>query len=381
MARKLLITAFLVLIITTGAVFIWRSRPKPAIETKFVQNVENRSENLDAGNGNNEVTNENSEGGKSVEVIQSGDYALLDNPKHTYQTFNNCGPATLSMILSWYGKNVSQKELGDKMRPFQIASGDNDDKTIFTYEFVDWAKEYGLEAAGRVNGDIDLLKTFTANGIPVVVKTWLHPNEDIGHFRIVRGFDESKQVIIQDDSYEGPNKKISYYDFLSMWQPFNYAYVIVYKSDQKDLVEAIIGNEIDEMITWENSLDRAKKESQLDTENVYPVFNMAVAYYHLGDYNNSVSAFEKVEDKLPKRMLWYQIEPILAYQKLGNYDRVYQIIDKVLNNGNRAYSELYQIRGEIYLAQGNNDAARREFEMAIQYNKLFKPAQKAINSF
>ena len=65
MARKLLITAFLVLIITTGAVFIWRSRPKPAIETKFVQNVENRSVNLDAGNGNNEVTNENSEGGKN----------------------------------------------------------------------------------------------------------------------------------------------------------------------------------------------------------------------------------------------------------------------------------------------------------------------------
>ena len=147
------------------------------------------------------------------------------------------------------------------------------------------------------------------------------------------------------------------------------------------MVEAIIGNEIDEMVTWKNSLERAKKESQLDTENVYPVFNMAAAYYHLGDYNNSVSAFEKVEDKLPKRMLWYQIEPILAYQKLGNYDRVYQIIDKVLNNGNRAYSELYQIRGEIYLAQGNNDAARREFEMAIQYNKFFKPAQKAINSF
>jgi len=110
------------------------------------------------------------------------------------------------MMLSWYGRDVSQKELGDAMRPYQVPSGDNDDKTIFTYEFVEWAKKYGLESIGRVNGDIELLKTFTANGIPVVVKTWLHVDDDIGHFRIVRGFDERKQVIIQDDSYEGDDK-------------------------------------------------------------------------------------------------------------------------------------------------------------------------------
>lgn len=341
---------------------------RPPLETKFIHEAEQREGGINENNPN-------------LDIKIPGNFVLLPNPAHTYQTFNNCGPATLSMILSLNGKNVSQKELGDKMRPYQVSSGDNDDKTIFTYEFTDWARKYGLLAESRVNGDINILKTFTANGIPVVVKTWLHMNEDIGHFRIVRGFDEDRGVLIQDDSYEGPNKKIPYFDFLSMWQPFNYAYVIVYTPAQKELVEAIIGSEMDEKLAWENSLTRAQKEAELDRDNVYPWFNQSMAYYYLGDYKASIEAYEKVESRLPRRMLWYEIEPILSYQKLGNFDRVFKIIDKVLSNGNRAYSELYQIRGEIYLAQGSKDEARREFELALQYNKNFDKAKDSLSNF
>ena len=54
---------------------------------------------------------------------------IIPKASHTYQTFNNCGPATLSITLSHYGINVSQEELGNKMRPYQHPKGDNDDKT------------------------------------------------------------------------------------------------------------------------------------------------------------------------------------------------------------------------------------------------------------
>ncbi len=372
---KKLVTLFaLTVLVIGGAVVYGKLKPKPPLETKFVQE-KRQVISPPAGRAGNKKQEEEV---KKVQIKTPGEYALVDNFKHTYQAFNNCGPATLAMILGWYGRNVSQKELGDAMRPYQIASGDNDDKTIFTYEFVDWAKKYGFSAIARINGDIDLLKTFTANGIPVVVKTWLHPNEDIGHFRIVRGFDEEKKVIIQDDSYEGPNRRISYYDFLSMWQPFNYAYIIVYDGSKKDVVEEIIGNEMEERAAWENALARGKKESQLDEENVYPWFNMATSYFHIGDYGNSIASFEKVEARLPKRMLWYQIEPIEAYKELGKYDRVFQITDHILTNGNRAFSELYQLRGEIYLSQGNKAAARKEFDLAMEYNKNFSPAQESL---
>lgn len=333
---------------------VWK---RPDIETRFVQNVRPSVDETEE---------------DSIDIVEPGNYALVENPKHIYQTFNNCGPATLSMILSWYGVNVSQEELGTKMRPYQVSSGDNDDKTIFTYEFVDWAEAYGLEAIGRVNGDIDLLKKFTTNGIPVVVKTWLHPNDDIGHFRIVRGFDDKKQVVIQDDSYEGPNISIRYYDFLSMWQPFNYNYIIVFTPELKEKVEVIISEEINEKIAWENALKRAEQEKNIDPKSPYPGFNISTSSYHLGDFDKSVSEFEKVESSLPRRMLWYQIEPIIAYQELGNYDRVFEITDNILENGNRAFSELYVIRGEIYLDRGDEDAAKEQFDLAIKYNSNFK---------
>ena len=370
MNRKI-IALLLIVFVLAGGSFYWFSRPDPPIETKFVQDIRQ------------EVRGEADESSSTESNVSSiyktpGSYALLDNPKQVYQTFNNCGAATLSMILSGLGENVSQKELGDKMRPHQNPKGDNDDKTIFTYEFVDWAKRYGFESVARVNGDIELLRTFTANGIPVVVKTWLNVGEDIGHFRIVRGFDEGKQVIIQDDSYHGPNKKISYFDFLSMWQAFNYAYMIVYTPEQVELVAAIIGKDLEEGVDWQNALTRAQKESELDLENVYPHFNMSTSYYHLGDYQNSVSAFEKVEDRLPRRMLWYQIEPIQSYFELGDYGRGFSITDNILENGNRAYSELYQLRGEIYLLQGNTEKAKEQFELALSYNENFAPAREAL---
>jgi len=367
--RKKLFLVLAAVFVSVGA-FVFLNRSRPPVDTKFVQNVSQR----------NAADRQTSDESISLEIKTPGDYADIGQMNHTYQTFNNCGPATLSMILNWLGQDITQKELGDQMRPYQNQSGDNDDKTIFTYEFVDWAKEYGFEAVGRVNGDIDLLKTFTANGIPVVVKTWLNTNEDIGHFRIVKGFDENREVIIQNDSYDGPGKRISYYDFLSMWQPFNYDYMVVYTSDQADLVEAIIGDEMEENVDWENALARAQKENELDPENVYPYFNMSTSYYHLGDYEESVRIFELIQSRLPRRMLWYQIEPILSYEKLGYHDKVFEITQNILDNGNRAFSELYQLRGEIYLKQGNTDAARPEFEKALLYNKNYVPAQNSLEN-
>jgi tetratricopeptide (TPR) repeat protein len=308
-------------------------------------------------------------------------YIKLENLHHEYQTFNNCGPATLSMILNWYGIKTNQHELGSKMRPFQNPEGDNDDKTIFTYEFVEWAQDYGLMGISRVNGDLELIKLLTSNNIPVVVKTWLNKNEDIGHFRLILGYDESEQIIFQDDSYHGPNKKISYYDFLSMWQPFNYDYIIIFKPEMQDIVEEIIGEEMDETKAWENALDRARAESILDGNNIYPVFNISTSAYHLDDFQTSIESFEKVENALPRRMLWYQIEPILAYKETGNFKKVFEKTDKILNGGNRAFSELYIIRGDIFLEMEEIDKAMSEFELALKYNVNNKRAKDYLSRF
>jgi len=362
--QKLLISIFLLLVVGIFAYPRFFQKPPP-LEEKFVQ--EKIPEPVIS-----------PEAAPSVTLVQPGDKALLSGTKVAYQTFNNCGPATLSMILSYYEVYKAQKELGDEMRPYQHPKGDNDDKTIFPIEFVTWVEKFGLKAFYRPNGSLQLIKLLTANGIPVVVKTWLRPNEDIGHFRIVRGFDEGSQKIISDDSYFGPNQKISYFTFMEMWQPFNYGYVPVYRPEKEELVKAILGQDLDLKTAYGKAVERAKKEAELDSENVYPIFNLATSCYHLGEYEKSVAEFEKVESRLPRRMLWYQIEPILSYKELKNYDQVFQISNWLFEHGNRAFSELYQIRGEIYLEKGDEEAARREFELALEYNQNFQPAKEAL---
>ena len=299
---------------------------------------------------------------------------------HTFQTFNNCGPATLSMALSYWGIDKSQQELGNILRPYQVAGGDNDDKSVTLQEVARQAEEYGLHAYLRPNGTTDKLEKFISQGVPVVTRTWLKPNEDIGHYRIVRGYDKNALELIQDDSLHGKNLRYSYEDFNSIWKQFNYEYLILVDDDKKVIAEQILGEELEENTAWENALARINEELMNDAKNVHLIFARSRIYYYLKEYDKSINDFEKVEASLSFRTLWYQIEPILSYYELGEYDRVFQLTDQILNNQNRAFSELYQLRGEIYLKQGNMEAARNEFETAIFYKKNFQPAINSLNS-
>jgi tetratricopeptide (TPR) repeat protein len=282
------------------------------------------------------------------------------------------------MALSYYGINKTQAELGGELRPYQIPGGDNDDKSVTLEELAEKSKEFGLIPYHRPNGNIDIMKKFIAIDIPVITRTWLKENEDIGHYRLVRGFTDTE--IIQDDSLQ--NKDLRYTDdvFLNIWKKFNYEYLVLVPQEKVRLAEQILGEDLDEKTAWNKAVELSKNEIKNNPSDIYSIFNLSVAYYNVGNYEQSVREFEKVESQLPFRTLWYQIEPIKAYYELGNYDKTLSIIDRVLSYHNRAFSELYIIRGNIYLKQGNLESAKREFEQAVYYNANLTSAQEALNS-
>ncbi|MBI4084801.1 MAG: tetratricopeptide repeat protein, partial [Candidatus Levybacteria bacterium] len=173
---------------------------------------------------------------------------------------------------------------------------------------------------------------------------------------------------------------ISESDFLTMWKAFNYGYILIYPKEKKEVVEAVLAREYDENVAYQNVLKRAEAELKQNPDDIFAQFNIAVAEYYLGNYEEAVAAFEKAEPGLPPRMLWYQYEPILAYQKVKNYDRVFQLTDVIFNSGNVVFSELYQIRGEVYMSLGDKEAARAAFEKAAYYNHNFLAAKKALEN-
>lgn len=288
---------------------------------------------------------------------------------HVFQSFNNCGPAALSMALRIYDISVSQKELGDALRPYQNAGGDNDDKSTTLHEMGEKAEEYGFTYYHRPNGDMETIKRAVSAGFPVIARTLLHTNEDIGHYRVIKGFDQGSETITQDDSLQGKNLVYSFEEFNELWETFNYEFLILIPSDKNFMAEGILQENFDENKSWNLAKERANRLLSTNPNNMYARFNYSVALYHTGDYKKSVEEFEKIEFQLPFRTLWYQIEPIEAYYKLGNYDRVFEITDKILENHNRAFSELYMIRGKIYEKQGDKSAANIEYEKARFYNQ------------
>lgn len=303
---------------------------------------------------------------------------VLQNDYHVFQSFNNCGPAALSMTLSYFGITVSQEELGEALRPYQIPGGDNDDKSVTLEELAIKAKEYDLTSYHRPAGSVEKIKQFIAAGIPVMTRTLLHTNEDIGHYRVLKGYDDSTQEFIQDDSLQGKNLRYTYTDYIQLWKPYNYEYLVLIPKGREEIAKNILNNDVNEKVAWEHALALSREE-QKSSDSFYPILNESVALYHLGKYEESAKRFEIVERQLPFRTLWYQIEPILAFQKLKKYDRVFAMTDQILNRHNRAFSELYYIRGEIYLDKGEKELAKREFEKAVYYNKNFDQAIEKLN--
>lgn len=305
---------------------------------------------------------------------------VLQNNYHIFQSFNNCGPASLSMTLSYYGINESQETLGQALRPYQNPQGDNDDKSVTLAELAEKAKDYGLLSYHRPNGNIDLIKHFIALELPVLTRTWLKHNEDIGHYRVVKGYDDTTQTIIQDDSLQGKNLSYSYEEFMQLWKKFNYEYVVLVPKEKKSEVEKLLGDNLDEQTAWKHALEHAEKESEQYPDDIYARFNVSVASYHTGDYAKSIRAYEQVATALPFRTLWYQIEPILSYYHRSEDEKLFALTENILTNQNRAFSELYLLRGKIYQRRNQDELAKQEFEKAIFYNSNLTEANKALSS-
>lgn len=304
----------------------------------------------------------------TIEPIIVPRQKTLSGGIHVFQTFNNCGPASLSMALSYYDIRKDQGELGRVLRPFQNVQGDNDDKSVTVAELAAYANDLGLTVYHRPAGNIETLQKLTSLDLPVITRTWLNLSEDIGHYRVVKGFDKNEKVIIQDDSLQGANLTFSEDQFNALWQAFNYEFLVMVPEPKIFQVKQVLGERVDSKRAWELALELSQNQLQDDPDDFYAKFNQVVAYFELGLYGKAVDAFQQIEGSLPPRMLWYQIEPILAYYKMGNFDKVMSMTERIIDNHNRAFSELYYIRGMIHRRGGQNEMARNAFELANQYN-------------
>jgi tetratricopeptide (TPR) repeat protein len=311
--------------------------------------------------------------------------ATLPSITHTYQTWNNCGPATISMALNYFDRSGTQADAAAVLKP------DPEDKNVSPHEMAAYVRSLGLEATVRVGGDLARLKRLIAAGFPVVVETWFipEPGDQMGHYRLLTGYDDQARRFIAQDSYNGPNVSLGYAAFDEMWRVFNRVYLVVHHPSRAHELAAILGGDLDDRVMYARALEIAHAEAlnpsaecvayeECSDGAAFAWFNVGSSLTSLGRHEEAAAAYDQARQLgLPWRMLWYQFGPYEAYYAVERFDDVITLATVTLNTTDNL-EESYYWRGVAYGARGKTDRARADFQAALEYNPGYVAAKQAL---
>lgn len=331
--------------------------------------------------------------------------ARLRGITHHFQEWNNCGPATLSMSLSYFGIYHNQAQTSAVLKP------DPEDRNVSPHEMAAYINnETDIQAVSRANGDLDMLRGLLSNGVPVIIETGIDPPGTFswmdwyGHYLLVVAYDDTVETIWVYDSWlgttnelpeaittedggqyiefgvqDGDGRTMDYVTFDRYWRQFNRNYIALYQPEQADVVSQIIGPQInDDALMWAQALSRTAVELETEPENAFLWFNLGTIYTAQGEYALAASAFDQARSlELPWRMLWYQFGPYKAYYQVGRYQDVLDLTNLTLDR--RPYfEESFYYRGLAHEALGDSRAAEADFARAANFNPNFAPAVDAL---
>jgi len=307
----------------------------------------------------------------------------LSGFRHEYQSWNNCGPATLAFALSYWGWEGDQYDIAPITKPYDR------DKNVMPYEMADYVEtQTDLRVVNRVGGDLDLLKRFVAAGFPVIVeKGFEGPDFDgwMGHYVLVTGYEDALRSVTLQDSYYGPDQSMTYDSLESYWRAFNFTYLVVYPAEREPEVLAVLGLQADQGYDIESAAQKASDEifSLSGRDQYFAWFNRGTNLVALQDYLGAADAYDQAfalypsipEEERPWRMMWYQTGPYWAYFYSGRYQDVIELASTTLDNMSEPIlEESYYWRALAQEALGDLPAAIQDLQTSLKYHPEFEPA-------
>jgi hypothetical protein len=313
--------------------------------------------------------------------------AALTGIVHEYQKFNNCGPANLSMTLSYWGWQGDQRDTAAFLRPGKY------DKNVMPAEMIAFVEsQTDLEAVARVGGNPALLKRFIAAGFPVIIEEGHDPENDdwMGHYLTLNAYDDEKGLFIAQDSLIMPDFPRPYADLALRWRDFNYVYIVIYPPDREAEVLAILGPQSVETDNYRYAAELALQETvTLSGRDLYFAwFNQASNLVALEDYAGAAAAYDTAfamyptipEEDRPWRMMWYQEGPYAAYYYTGRYQDVIDLADTTFFAlGEYTLEESFYWRGLAKEALGDHNGAIFDLQKTVELNPNFTPGREQLS--
>jgi ABC-type bacteriocin/lantibiotic exporter with double-glycine peptidase domain len=140
---------------------------------------------------------------------------LIKNVPLLRQGSAECGPTALAMVLNYYGVKKSKDDLKSELN-FNPKRGISPVSIVY-FPF----SKYDFKGEIVLNSSIDDLRLWISSDRPVIVRQYANRNNKlyskIGHYRVVVGYDDAKQVVYVNDPERPDVLPISYRDFNEFW--------------------------------------------------------------------------------------------------------------------------------------------------------------------
>ena len=151
-------------------------------------------------------------------------YEIPGVPYHAQETDWWCGPASLQMVFDYFGPEVQQREIAgvaDQGQSYGVYADDLARAAHFSGESASIQDPSLLGYTGRSTGygmayrywetggplfarRYSDLKELVSQDLPVIVLTWYSADTRSGHFRVVKGYNDSlNALIVHDPWYTG----------------------------------------------------------------------------------------------------------------------------------------------------------------------------------
>ena len=153
---------------------------------------------------------------------------LLGSMNYQRQTLDNCGPTSVAILLGHYGHQVTQQQVNEHIPAGSVAG------------LGSYLSQYQLMArAYATSPSRDPVRHLLANRIPVIANQTLALDDDMRHYRVIRGYDDTSQEFISDDPLLGADLRIAYDTFIWLSSPGEI--IPVYPPELDSLVQSLMG--------------------------------------------------------------------------------------------------------------------------------------------
>ena len=151
------------------------------------------------------------------------------------QSYNACGPASITQVLGYFGLNVNVNDVSKWTRP--------DERSYMSAQaIVDFAPVVGMEAKLYAYGNLNTVRAAIKNGLPLIALQSHIPEAGkvIPHWRVIVGYDDARRAVYTKDPLLG-YVAIGYDDFIRVWNEQRGQFAVLYPPKLSATVKKTLG--------------------------------------------------------------------------------------------------------------------------------------------